>query len=239
MGSARPQKTLFPRREEERRPATAQAVRVLVADPDTVIHEGLRTVLRKAPDLRLQATARTGSEAVRLAQLLQPQVALTEGRFHQQPSGVRLVQELLRACPQLNVVVFSDASSQSAATRLLAAGARGFLCKDVPAELVVHALRTAASGGSFVWLTSGAALFEGLRCLGRSGPLDSPVPQLTPRERQYLQLIVEGLTDAQIAHSLRLATPTVKAQLRRLYVKLGARNRAQAVARALVLGLLK
>jgi DNA-binding NarL/FixJ family response regulator len=148
------------------------------------------------------------------------------------------VQELLWACPGVGVVVFSDSSAQAAAPCLLAAGARGLVPKEVAPEVLVHAVRVVAAGGWFVQGPAGATLFEGLRCLARSGPLDGPVPKLTPREREYLQLMVSGLTDSEIARSLHLATPTVKRQLRKLYQQLGARNRAQAVARAVVLGLL-
>ncbi|MCS7235753.1 MAG: response regulator transcription factor [Armatimonadota bacterium] len=118
----------------------------------------------------------------------------------------------------------------------MAAGARGLVPKDAPPDVLVRAV---ASGGWFVQGPAGAPRFEGLRCLARAGPLDGPVPKLTPRDQGVLRLIVCGLTDAQIARTLHVATPTVKNQLRKLYQRLAARHRAQAVARAVVLGLLE
>lgn len=222
-------------------PATTRAAspaRVLAADPEDVVLEGLKAVLRRAGDLRLEATARTRSEAVHLVQVLKPEVALVDVRFTGQPNGVTLVRELLRAHSALGVVVFSDSSADGQLPRLVAAGARGYVPKDAGLDVLTHALRVVASGG---WSLQGgpdAALLQALRCLARSGSLEVDAPSLGDREREYLRMMVEGLTDAQMARRLNLATPTVKAQLRRLYQQLGARNRAQALARAVVLGVL-
>ena len=225
-------------RPSRAQPAVAASVRLVAADPERVVHEGLRAVLRRAKDLRLEATAYSGAEAVHLVRLLKPHVALVEVSFPSPPTGVKLVEELYGAHPGLGILVFSDRSAEGLLARLLAAGARGFVPKQATAEPLVHAIRTVASGGWYVEAGPKSTLFETLRCLAGSGPLDGPVPKLTARQQQYLRLLVEGLTDAQIARALRLATPTVKAQLRVLYRDLGARNRAHAVARAVLLGLL-
>ncbi len=216
----------------------ASSVRLVAADPERVVHEGLRAVLRRTKNLRLEATAYSGAEAVHLVRLLKPHVALVEVSFPSPPNGVKLVEELNRAYPGVGVVVFSGGPAERLLARLLAAGARGFVPKEAKAEPLVHAIRTVASGGWYVEASPKSSLFETLRCLARSGPLDGPMPKLTVRQREYLRLLVEGLTDAQIARALHLATPTVKAQLRILYRDLGARNRAHAVARAVLLGLL-
>lgn len=226
-------------REVTTSPATRVPVRVLLADPEAVVREGLRVVLRRTRDLRLEASAHTGFEAVRLAQLVKPDVAVVEVGFRSSPSGVRLVEELVRCVPGLGVLAFSDSSTESLVPRLLAAGARGYVPKDAGPDVLVHAIRAVASGGWFVQSGPGSPLFEGLRWLGISGPLDGArPPHLGARDREYLRLLVRGLTDAEIARTLHLAKPTVKAQMRKLYRTLGARNRAQAVARAVVLGLL-
>jgi len=215
---------------------SGQAVGVLVADPQTVVVEGLRSLLGGHRSLRFVGAARTGAEAVRLAEVLQPDVAVVELHFPGRPSGVQLVQGLLSSCPRLGVVVFSDAAAQALVPRLLAAGASAFVPKDTPPEVLAHAILTVAAGGAAVLTPSASALSGPFRLLSASG-LPPGEPQLTARERQYLQLLAEGLTDAQIARRLHTARATVRSQLGRLYRKLGARNRAQALARALVLGL--
>jgi two-component system response regulator DevR len=219
-------------------PGAAAPVRLVAADPERVVHEGLRAVLRRTQGLRLEATAYSGAEAVHLVRLLRPHVAVVEVSFPSPPGGVKLVEELCRAHPGVGILVFSAPSAEGLLVRLLAAGARGFVPKEARAEILVHAIRTVASGGWYVEAGPKSTLFETLRSLARSGPLDAPVPNLTARQREFLRLLVEGLTDAQIARALHLATPTVKAQLRVLYRHLGARNRAHAVARAVLWGLL-
>ena len=203
-----------------------------------MVLEGLRVALGRTGDLRLEATARTGSEAVRLAEVLKPELALVDVRCSTQPNGVTLVRELLRAHSSLGVVIFSDSSADGLVPRLLAAGARGFVPKEAGLDVLTQALRVVASGGWSLQGGPGATLLQGLRCLAHSGPLEADAPSLGEREREYLRMMVEGLTDAQMARRLNLATATVKTQLRRLYHQLGARNRAQALARAVVLGVL-
>lgn len=208
-----------------------------MAEPQSVVYEGLRGLLARAADLRLAGRAKTGAEAVRLAELLQPQVAVVEPRFPERPSGVQLVQALLRAWPSLGVVVFTEADAAGLAPQILACGAAGFVLKDSPPEVLLHAIRVAASGNGLVVAGRAPTLtfHHAFRALA-AGALGREIPMLSSREREYLRLVAQGLTDAQIASRLHVTQSTVRAQLGRLYRKLGAKNRTHAVAQAVVLG---
>lgn len=213
------------------------AAEVVVAEPQSVVYEGLRGLLSRAGDLRLRGWARTGLEAVRLVELVRPRVAVVEPRFPDPPNGVQLVQALRRALPSLGVVVFTEADAAPLAPQMLASGAVGFVLKDSPPEVLLHAVRVAISADGLV--VAGRApsltLHHVFRALA-AGTLDHQVPVLSSREREYLRLVAQGLTDAQIARRLHVARSTVRVQLGRLYRKLRVRNRTQAVAQAVVLG---
>lgn len=222
-----------------RSPAGPQAVEILVVEPRPVVYEGLRWLLARAGGFRVLGHARTGAEAVYLAELLRPHVAVVEPRLPEAPNGVQLLQALQRAHSSLNVVVFTADEAAGMDTRMLACGAAGFLLKDSPPEVLLHAVRAAASGQGVVIVgrSSSLTLPRVLRAPA-TGPLDCAGPTLSSREREYLRLLACGLTDVQIASRLRVARSTTRAQLARLYRKLGARSRAHAVARAVVLGVL-
>lgn len=214
-------------------------VGVLVVEPHSVVFEGLRSLLARAGDLRLEGRAKSGAEAVRLVELLQPQVAVVEPRFPDRPTGVHLVQALLRARPSLGIVVFTEADAAGLASRILACGAVGFVLKDSPPEVLLYAIRVAASGSGLVVAGRAATLtlHQAFRALAVDC-LDREVPTVSSRDREYLRLVAQGLTDAEIASRLHVAQSTVRAQLGRLYRKLGARNRTHAVAQAVVWGVL-
>ncbi len=150
--------------------------------------------------------------------------------------GTEPVRALREACPGLAVVVFSDRPMEAHLLRLLAAGAHGFVCKQVTPELLVHAILTAASGGAFVVTASAQPLHKPLELLSAVDKAEEKPVELSEQEWVLLGLVAQGLTDAQIARRLRVATATVRSQLGRLYRKLRARNRAQALARAVLSG---
>ena len=198
---------------------TPRQLRVLVVDDHDVVHWGFRVMLGQLPWVARTLSARTGDEALALATRYEPHVALVD-LFIGAESGPEITERLLKLAVPPKVLLISGAGriSPSAAR---AAGASGFVLKDWPAADVANAVRMVGMGMTVF-------------------PPQSPPTalELTPREREVLELIASGATNREIAGSLFLSPHTVKEHTSGLYRKLEVRNRAEAVQRAQRLGLL-
>jgi two-component system response regulator DesR len=192
---------------------------VLVVDDHDVVHWGFRLLLSKQPWVERSLAARTGEEAVELTKRFKPDVALVD-LFLAGESGAEVCESIRAQSPSTRVLLISGAGRMSAATAR-AAGASGFISKDVEASEVARALHMVGLGMTMF-----------------SPKSDQPAPLLTAREREVLDLIAGGSTNREIAEQLYLSPHTVKEHTSALYRKLGARNRAEAVQRAQRLGLL-
>ena len=198
---------------------TPRQLRVLVVDDHDVVHWGFRVMLGQLPWVARTLSARTGDEALALAKRYEPHVALVD-LFIGAESGPEITEPLLQLAVPPKVLLISGAGriSPSAAR---AAGASGFVLKDWPAADVANAVRMVGMG---------MTVFP---------PHDPPTQlELTPREREVLELIASGATNREIAGSLFLSPHTVKEHTSGLYRKLEVRNRAEAVQRSQRLGLL-
>jgi len=193
-------------------------LRVLIVDDHDVVHWGLRLMLGRQPWVRACLHARTGDEAVDLARRGSPHVVLVD-LFVGEESGPEICGRVLEASPSSRVAFISGAGRISAAAAR-AAGARGFVPKDWPADRVADAVRQ---------LGAGRQVFP--------EAADAPAGALTPRERDVLELIATGATNSEIAAKLHLSPHTVKEHASAVYRKLDVRNRAEAVQRAQRLGL--
>lgn len=192
---------------------------VLVVDDHDVVHWGFRLMLGEQPWVERYLSARSGSEAVDLAQRYGPHVALVD-LFLGDESGADVCERLREASPVTRVLLISGAGriSPSAAR---AAGASGFISKDSDARDVAQAVRR---------IGLGLSVFE---------PQDDfTLAGLTDREREVLGLVAQGATNREIAERLFLSPHTVKEHTSSVYRKLDARNRAEAVQRAQRLGLI-
>jgi DNA-binding NarL/FixJ family response regulator len=201
-----------------RRPA-GRRLRVLVVDDHDVVHWGFRVLLAEQPWVERCLAARTGEEALELVRRYEPDVALVD-LFVGRESGVDVCQAIRQASPSTRVLLISGAGRMSPAAAR-AAGASGFVSKDLEARDVISAVRMVATG---------MTLFPPKQ--------DQPAPPLTEREREVLALIAAGSTNREIAERLYLSPHTVKEHTSALYRKLQARNRAEAVQRAQRIGLL-
>lgn len=200
-------------------PPGPDRLRVLVVDDHEVVHWGLRLMLSRQPWVERCLAARTGRQALELARRHRPQVALVD-LFVGEESGPGICERLRIEAPATRVLLISGAGriSPNAAR---AAGAAGFVSKDLPAAELARAVRDVGRG------------------LEVFPPQEEPAgPPLTEREREVLELVASGATNPEIARSLHLSPHTVKEHASSLYRKLGARNRAEAVQRAQRLGLL-
>jgi DNA-binding NarL/FixJ family response regulator len=193
-------------------------LRVLVVDDHDVVHWGLRSLLSGQPWVERCLAAHNEAEAVALSTRYEPDVALID-LFVGSESGAEICRRLRAVSPKVKVLFISGAGkiSESAAR---AAGASGFISKDWGARPVAEAVLAVARGGS-VFQAGGDELPAGL----------------SPREREVLELIATGATNAEIAAQLYLSPHTVKEHTSALYRKLGVRNRAEAVQRGQRIGL--
>ncbi|HET9074845.1 MAG TPA: response regulator transcription factor [Solirubrobacteraceae bacterium] len=198
-------------------------VQVLIVDDHDVVHWGLQVLLARLDWVAGCRSARTGEEARALARELAPDVALID-LFVGQESGPQICEALHLIVPGLRALLISG-SGQISSGAALACGASGFISKNWRAAAIVEAVRTVGLGQS---LFDGSAEADGVRVAG---------PGLSRREGEVLALLATGATNQEIAARLHLSTHTVKEYVSGLYRKLEVRNRAEAVQRALSLGL--
>jgi DNA-binding NarL/FixJ family response regulator len=212
-------------------------VRVVVADDQRIVREGLSLILGLLPDVELVGTAEDGERAVELVARTLPEVVLMDLRM---PStdGVEATRRIRADHPDVNVIVLTTYADDESVFAALRAGARGYLTKDAASDEIATAIARVAAGE--------AMLDPGVqrRLLDR---LDDPTPTavptaqrpagLTDRELEVLTLIASGLSNAEIATRLVVTEATVKTHVNRLFAKTGVRDRAQAVAYAYRAGL--
>ncbi|HEV6953394.1 MAG TPA: response regulator transcription factor [Promicromonospora sp.] len=197
-------------------------VRVLVADDEPLVRSGLRLVLDAEPDLEVVGEAGDGARAVELARSLRPDVVCMDVRMPG-VDGLRATELLLRLPDPPRVLVVTTFEHDGYVLDALTAGASGFLLKRARAEEMVQAVRTVAVGQSLLYP-------QALRDLVRTRPRAAQgAPPLTPREREVLGLVADGLTNAEIAAALVVGVETVRTHVASVLAKLGARDRTQAV----------
>lgn len=191
-------------------------IRVLLADDHAMFRDGLKSLLASTPDIRVIAEVGNGGDAVRRIQDLKPDVALLDLSMPD-VNGIEAARMLHGRCPDTRVVILSMHSSSEHVFRAFTAGAAGYLLKESAGTELVAAVRAVHGGQRYV---SGAiaALEASLqRAAGQAGPLDS----LSARERQVLQLVVEGHSSAEIARRVHLSPKSVDTYRSRLMRKLG------------------
>ncbi len=208
-------------------------IRVLVADDQAIVRDGLATLLSVLPDVEVVGEAADGAEAVRLADRTLPDVVLMDLRM---PilDGAAATARIKAARPAIAVVVLTTFADDASIAGALGAGARGYLTKDAGREELAAAIRSAAAGQTTFAPEVGERLVAGFAAAPAApAPLGARFPQLTPREVEVLQLIAAGRSNTEIARELFLSVATVKSHVNAIFAKLPARDRAQAIALAL------
>jgi len=208
------------------------AVRVVVADDQTVVRDGLVTLLKLLPGIDVVGAASDGEEALQLVAEHNPDVLLVDLRMPR-CDGVEATRRVRAEHPRTEVVVLTTYSDDDSVLSALRAGARGFLSKDADAESIGRALQAAAAGQSIVDAEGQRRLID----VAAPKPADPTDTGLTPREIEVLRLIAEGLSNTEIARHLVVSEATVKTHINHLFAKANLRDRAQAVAYAYRLGL--
>ncbi len=214
------------------------AIRVLIADDQRVVREGLSMLVGLIDGVHVVATACDGAEAVRLAEAHHPDVIMIDLRM---PGidGAAATAELRERLPAARVLVLTTYADEAAILPVLQAGARGYLTKDASAEQIETAIRAVHAGQTHldpvVQERLVAAVISQPPAADPSGP--KPPDGLTAREAEVLSLIASGLSNTDIAQLLYLTNATVKTHINRIFAKIGVRDRAQAVRYAYQHGL--
>jgi DNA-binding NarL/FixJ family response regulator len=229
-------------------------VRVLAADDQRVVREGLAMLLGLLPDVEVVGTAADGEEAIALAAELRPDVVLMDLRMPRL-DGAEATRQLRERCPGIQVIVLTTYADDRSVIDALRAGARGYLTKDAGAAEIRQALHDVTSGRAVIDPAVQGHLVDAIATgppaqPGQLGKLGQPGQTgqlgqmgqtgasgglaaetgLTPREAEVLSLIAEGLSNAEIASRLVVSEATVKSHVNHLLAKIGVRGRAQAVS---------
>jgi DNA-binding NarL/FixJ family response regulator len=212
------------------------SIRIVLADDQQLVRSGFRMILESEPDIEVVGEAANGQEAVRKARDLRPDVVLMDIRMHE-VDGVMATTML--ADSEVRVLVVTTFDADQYVFSALRAGASGFLLKDAPPEELVSAVRTVASGGGLLAPSVTRRIIE--EFARRPAPRDAPreLEDLTERELEVLGLIAKGLSNFEIGAALNVSETTVKTHVGRVLMKLGLRDRVQAVVFAYECGLVQ
>jgi DNA-binding NarL/FixJ family response regulator len=212
-------------------------IRIALADDQTLVRQGIRSLLELTPDIRVVAEAFDGSEALRVLATTAVDVALLDVRMPHK-SGLEVLAALARTRSSPPCILLTTFDDDTVASEGIKLGARGFLLKDVSLDQLADGIRAVAAGATLIHPTVTERV---ARCVARLGPTlaASAVPTaLTKRELDVLRLIAGGQSNKEIANALGTAEATVKNQASSIFGKLGVRDRTRAVLRAIELGML-
>ncbi|MEU9910626.1 response regulator transcription factor [Streptomyces sp. NPDC051001] len=216
-----------------------RTARVVVADDQTVVREGIVMLLGLLPGVEVVGAAGDGDEAVRLVAELAPDVVLMDLRMPR-CDGVEATRRIRTEHPGTQVVVLTTYADDESLFPALRAGARGYLTKDAGGDEIVRAVHSVLSGDAGLSPSIQRRLLERL-----SDPEPQPAEPveapdgLTGRETEVLVLIADGLSNQEIARRLHVSTATVKTHINNLFAKTGLKDRAQAVRYAYAKGLVR
>ena len=204
-------------------------MRLVVADDQTVVREGLVTLLSTMPGIEVVGSAADGEQAVALVAQHAPDVVLMDLRMPG-VDGIQATRRIRAEHPSVQVVVLTTYADDQSIVHALQAGALGYLTKDAGRDHIRRALEAAAAGQAVLDPTVQARLVDAAR-LNSSTPAELP-DQLTERELEVLRLIAAGRSNAEIAKTLFVSEATVKTHITHIFAKTGSRDRAQAIAYA-------
>ena len=197
-------------------------ITVLIADDHEVVREGLRLSLSRAPHIRVVGEAGDGASAVELAERRKPDVVIMDLRMPQM-DGIEATEEIATRAPATRVLVFTAYSERSLLGRGLESGAKGYILKEAPHQTLLRAIEKVAGGEGYVDPALMPAFLTGR----------DKDDMLTGREREILQLLADGMSNADVAEKLFISQETVKSHVRHILTKLEADTRTHAVAIAL------
>lgn len=206
-----------------------ESITVVVVDDHPIVREGLARMLTEYPDIKIVGAAPTGADGLLTVERSHPQVVLLDMQLPDM-HGLDVLQEIVRRHPESRVLVLTIHDEPAIASQALDMGAAGYVLKDASQEELIAAIRIVAVGGEYFTSLVMRQLIE-----DRSAREPS---QLSAREKEVLRLLAEGSSNREIAEALFLSPETVKTYVARIFQKLEATDRAQAVTKAFRLGLI-
>jgi len=212
-------------------------IRVLVADDHAIIREGLRVMLGNQPDMEVVGSAANGREAVRLVDEHEPDVVVIDISMPEL-NGIEAISQMLPRHPHIKVIVLFIHETKPYVYRTLKAGAKGYLFKETAGLEVVEAVRAVYRGERYLSQRI-SDLLTNVAFRNLEVPIEvSPLEQLSPREREILQLVAEGKTSQEIAERLSISPKTVDTYRSRLMRKIGVEDVAGLVKFAIQHGVI-
>jgi len=209
-------------------------IRLIIADDHAVVREGLAAMLEDEPDLQVVGLVGTGRAAVALARQQQPDIALLDITMPDM-NGLEATRQLMAAQSMVKVLILTMHEEEAFFFEALRAGAAGYVLKGADSEELLSAIRAVHEGGVYLPPKLAGGLVRDHLERHPQPPLDDP---LTPREREILTLITQGLTNRDIAQQLTLSLNTVKTHRLHILQKLNLHDRAELIDYALRRGLL-
>ncbi len=205
---------------------TSHTIRVMVVDDHNVVRSGLTTFVRAYEDLELIAEARNGLEAINLCRAKKPDVILMD-LLMPEMGGIEATRAIMTENPEIKIIAMTSFEDEALVHGVLAAGAISYLIKNVTSDELARAIRDAASGRSTLAPEAAKALIQATRTMKQ------PSYDLTEREREVLNLVVQGQSNQQIAEAMTISVATVKAHISSILSKLQVSSRAEAIAFAI------
>jgi len=209
-------------------------IKVLLADDHQVVRQGMRALLNAQPDIEIVGEAADGNELLRLAWSLRPDVVLSDIAMPNL-NGIEAATQIRKRFPNVQVIILSMHSASAYVIRALRSGALGYVLKDDDIEVVIQAIRAVSKGSRFLSAQVSEKVLDTF--LAGEDVTLSLEERITEREREILQLVGEGRTNAQIAEKLNISPRTVEKHRANLMSKLGLATHADAVRFAIQQGL--
>jgi DNA-binding NarL/FixJ family response regulator len=217
---------------------TDDRVRVLLVDDDDLMRAGLRSVLSSDDTIEVVGEGGDGGDALDRVRETQPHVVLMDIRMPG-VDGISATREVLAGAPDVKVVVLTTFEDDDYIFEALSAGASGFLLKRTTPEELISAIHAVADGDSLLSPSVTRRVIDRMATQPVAGLSGARLEKLTPREREVLELIGRGLSNREIAESFVIEESTVKTHVKRILMKLGLRDRVQAVIVAYETGLIR
>jgi DNA-binding NarL/FixJ family response regulator len=214
---------------------TGTPIRVALADDQPLVRSGLRMILESEPDLEIVGEAADGEEAVALVAAEVPDVLLLDVQMPG-TDGLAAMGRIAQSGAATRVIMLTTFDLDEYVYQAMRAGASGFLLKDMAAEDIASAVRQVARGADALLAPAVTRRLVDRYTTGRPKPTGHGLDDLTPRELEVLTLVARGLSNAEIAADLFISETTVKTHVARMLMKLGLRDRVQAVVVAYELG---
>ncbi len=210
--------------------------RVVVCDDHAIFREGIKKVLGSTPEIEIVGEASTGLQAVEITRSKQPDLVVMDIAMPEQ-NGIEAAKQILVDFPKIRVVILSVHSRKTFIIEALKAGARGYVLKDSAGEKLLDAVKAVLKGECYLDSPVASHIVDEFVNLPETGPSDEASERLTDRERQVLSLVVEGLTNKEIAEKLYLSPKTVDNHRRHIMTKLGRHDLIGLVKYAISSGL--